>query len=495
MKKPKLFKKVSPKLFVVFALAVSLVGIGGYHYYRSMPKKIEHNGIEYSHATFKSSKVKNLFNQVQKNPKNYQNLLKESSPLEPEELNQGYQAAVKTFQYDLAIEFYQQGAKDCYQEGEDILLVAINSGRLDLVRDLLAGDYQIKLYHLNAARSLVNIDQANWSYIYQKQATDDLGYQKYLIESQKLASQIIALYKEQNPIEMMQYDTHPNYQDHFNMLYGEKSKESFKELLDQTLSGNYKIETAIHGTQHTPVLVNEEGQSIGIIKTKNELLAQALDHEHFAGVPPAERVFIPKLGDVVVQKWVPNSIMATEFKNEKEWNSEQLHHIRVLDIRLGNSDRNKSNVLITEREGKKIIIPIDHDLIHHYIPNDTHWEAAYLNAPFSPLCKTYIQKLDLEKDASMMKELHFTDEEIKTMKIRTTLLKMAVERNLTLKETDMLYRFYYYDFLEKSEHITANSSEASIRQHLMPHMEKISVVVQNPVEVWGLIGNNFELYL
>lgn len=419
----------------------------------------------------------------------------EMGPLTVDELNQGYLTAERTYQYDLAIEFYLQGATQVYEQGHDILLVMIHAGRLDLVKEVMTKDYPIELYHLNAARSLVNVDQSNWAFLYQMPDTDDWGYQKYLVESQKIAAEMIALYKEQHPTEPMKYELYSNYESHYKSLYGSQPLEQFTQELDQTVQGDFRIETAVHGTQHTPILVNEQGEPVGIIKTKNEILAHRLDHEHFACVPPALKYNIPKTGEVIVQKWVPDAKMATEYAREKELNSEQLHHIRVLDIRMGNSDRNKGNVLVAEKEDRKFVIPIDHDLIHHYIPNDTNWEASYLNVPFSPLSKSYIQKLDIEKDAKIMDELGYSKEEIKSMKLRTTLLKMAVERHLSLRETDMMFRFYYYDLLEKSNHLTAESSENDIRKELNGHIEQICSTVQNPIEVWGLIGDNYEIYL
>ncbi|MCH9633516.1 MAG: hypothetical protein S4CHLAM7_02440 [Chlamydiae bacterium] len=490
------FKNLSPKMLVVSLLVLSLGFIGGVRLFQTKPgmSQVDSQTL-YSYSELKSSKLKNFFGKYEKHPEMRGLLLKEIGPLSTDEINQGYNIAVKNFEYDLAIEFYLLGAIDCYRDGEDILLVAINSGRLGLVKDLLSSDYTLKLYHLNAVRSLVNIEQHNWAYIYKKQDTDDLGYQKYLIESQRLANTIITLYKEQNPIQFMRYDTFPTYQESYQAIFGNQAQEEFKQELDETLSGKYSFIEADHGTQHTPVLINEKGKKVGILKTKNEILAEKLDYDHFAGVPPAINVFIPEYGEVVVQKWVVDSYMGTEYKREKDWSPEQLHHIRVLDIRLGNSDRNKGNVLIAQRESRTHILPIDHDLLMHYIPNDTNWEASYLNSPFSPLSKKYVQELDLNKDAAVMENLGYSNQDILSMKIRTTLLKMSIEHNLTLKETDILFRFYYFDFLEKANDLTANASEKEIRNLFNAHMNHVSLIVQNPVEVWSLIGNNFELYI
>ncbi len=495
MKKPNFFKKLSPKVLVSLLVIGALASLGAVRYTQSKKPAATTTSLPISYSQVKSAKLKSFFNKVQKAPNQKDIYLKEIGPLSVDELNQGYQAAVASFQYDLAIDFYLLGAQDCFQDGEDILLIAINTGRLDLVNELLSPKYALKLYHLNAVRSLVNIDQSNWAYIYKKQDTDDLGFQKYLIQSQKLASEVISLYKLQNPTGPMRYDTTPSHQEDYQSIFGENIQARFEAEVNTTLKGKYTFEEALHGTQHTPILINEEGERIGVIKTKNEILAEALDYDHFAGVPPAITANIPEMGSVVVQKWVPNSQIATEYKREKDWNAEQLHHIRVLDIRLGNSDRNKGNVLIVPTEQKRLVVPIDHDLIMHYIPNDNNWEAAYLNVPFSPISKDYIQKLDLEKDAEIMQNLGYKSDDIVSMKVRTTLLKMAAEHNLTLKETDMLFRFYYYDFLEAGNTLSPQSSESEIRETFNPKMDEVSSIVQNPVQVWGLIGNNYELYI
>lgn len=497
MKNKGIFKKLTPKVLVLSLLLGGLASIGGMHYAKEKRPTTHESSSphHFSNTYLKSSKLKNFFTKLQKNPSQKDELFEQLGPLTTDELNQGYLTAVSSFQYDLAIDYYNLGATECYNEGADILLISIYSGNLQLVEDLLTPKYPLKLYHLNAVRSLVNIDQANWAYIYKKKDADDAGYQKYQLRSQKIASEVISHYKVQNPIKSMEYDSSAKHEENYTALYGENCHERFHEQVQETLSGKYRIERSEHGTQRTPILVSENGKRIGIVKSKNELLAEALDYEHFAGVPPAISVKIPDMGSVILQKWVPDSTMAMEYKREKNWNQEQLHHIRVLDIRLGNSDRNRGNVLIAEQKGQKYIVPIDHDLIMHYIPNDNNWEAPYLNAPFSPLSKQYIEQLDLEKDAQVMRDLDYKNDDILSMKIRTTLLKMALEQNLTLKETDMLFRFYYFDFLEKVEGLSADSTEEEYRAALEPQMGQVSSIVQNPVQVWGLIGNNFELYI
>lgn len=487
----------TPKVLICGLLLGSLVGGSGAYFYSKRKERYQQESSfrNYSSKYLKSSYLKAFFSKLKKNPHLKEHYLQELGPLTPEELNEGYLTAVKSFQYDLAIDFYQLGATDCYQDGEDILLIAIYSGNLSLVEDLIFPNYPLKLYHLSAVRSLVTIDQSNWAYIYKKQDHDDLGFQKYLLRSQKIAQQLLSHYKAQNPVKSMEYDPSSHHHEQYAQLFGANSRDDFKKVLEKTLAGKYTFEASLHGTQRTPKLVNEEGQVVGILKTKNELLAEALDYEHFAGVPPSIKVNIPEMGERVVQKWIQNSTMVLESNGKMDLNPEQLHRIRILDIRLGNSDRNRGNVLIAEKDGQNHIVPIDHDLIMHYIPNDNNWEAPYLNAPFSPSAMKYIESLDLEKDAAIMSDLGYKSEDILSMKIRTTLLKMAAEQNLSLKEIDMVFRFYYFDFLEKAESLPPSCSEDELRKIFKTDMNEVSTLVQNPVQVWGLIGNNFELYL
>ena len=94
-----------------------------------------------------------------------------------------------------------------------------------------------------------------------------------------------------------------------------------------------------------------------------------------------------------------------------------------------------------------------------------------------------------------MKQLSYNSDEIKSMKLRTTLLKMCVQENLSLKQIDMLFRFFYYDFLDEVKELKVSASETEFKKALAPQFEKSSQTVQRTSEVWKLIGNNFEFYI
>lgn len=449
-----------------------------------------------------SYKVGKLFYHLQKKGVSLDDVLKKVGPLEQSELNEAYQKAIDRQKYALAIQLYHLGASDCYQEGRDILWASLNAADFDTANTLLGSNYKIAICHIDAIRSLLNVDQSNWVFIYQGNEDDQESYSKYQRHCHAIAQKMIALYKKQNPIKQSQPSSSINPSKEYAAVFGEHPLEEFKQELQKVLQEGYSFDIAKHGSQKRLILVDKFGKKIGILKSKNELLAQAFDLDHFAKVPPVTEVFLPEQGLVVIQKWVPDAKMLRDYAPKKgvhihqsDHELEDLHHIRVLDIRLGNSDRNRSNILVTHSDHNHYMIPIDHDLLMFYIPNDLNWEASYLSVPFTEAAQNYIQKIDIQKDQEIMRALAYTDEEIHSMKVRTVLLKMAVEKKLSLKETDMLFRFYYYDFVEKAKHISLDANEEQFRHVLSPYFEQTVAIVEQPIEVWKLIGNTFEFYL
>ena len=383
----KIFKKLIPILLVV---AVS-VGVSF-----QLPKSnLSLNKPSKNVAAYKNlnPKLINFFKNIQKEPQNIDQLLLALQPLSLDELNKAYNFAVDSHLYDIATSFYKLGAKDCYQRGRDILLLAINSGQLDLAKDLLNQDYKINNDHINSIRCLLNLNSNNWAFLYNKCFLCEEGFQDYQSSSRDFSKDLLAKYSEQNPVDLSGFDQLPQHQKSYRAIFGEKAIDAFRKEVNYTLDHNYQIIKAAYGSQRTPVIVNSEGKRVAVIKTKNELLAQKLDHEHFAHVPPCIIATVPDYGEVVLQKWVSDSKMAFENQDPKAWSPEQLHHIRALDIRLGNSDRNKGNILVATRENQQYVVPIDHDLLMYYMPNDNNWQANYLNAYFSPLTKEYIEKI------------------------------------------------------------------------------------------------------
>ncbi len=489
-------QKISLKIIVGIMTIASIVSIAYFGDIRLKPKNRSKCA-----PLIQNAKVKKLFSYLKDNDATLEECLLNSGALCEAEMNKAYHKAIELNEYGLAIKLYHLGATDCYQQGKDILLVCINAGKFDLMSELIGPDYPIDLAHISAAKSLINVDQPNWAFIYQQEDSDERGFKEYQGKSKQMVAQILELYKEQHPMPKIEFLTHSNHLKAYSALFGQDAQKDFKRQLTQVLDQGYSFDVAKHGTQKRVIILDKEGRSVGIIKSKNELLAYAFDYNHFAKVPPATEVFIPEYGTVVVQKWATNTKMVREHQikteniSEKTNLIEQLHHVRMLDIRLGNSDRNMGNLLITKQNDVCQLIPIDHDLIMFYIPSDLNWESHYLNVPFSKITAENIQKIDIEKDAASMRMFSYKDEEIKWMKLRTTLLKMAVNKKLELKEIDMLFRFYYYDFLDHVKDLSADSNEQQFEYAIAPHFDQSVSIISQPTEVWKLIGNNFEFYI
>ncbi len=441
----------------------------------------------------KNAKLKTFFSEIKKHPDSLDDSFRKLGYLSPRDLDTGYRMAVAQYEYDAAVKFYEQGAENCYREGEDILTVALHTLRFNLAEELSHSDYPITPFHLNAVRSLINTDQRNWAYMYRQADHNQEGYKKYLRETKRLAHLMIEKYKMQNPVNLPRFPAAIDPKKEYEEIFGrENTRQQFENRLAKAAREPHSFESAKYGMQNTEILLNERGEKIGVLKNRNELLAFWMDKNHFAGVPPAADVVLPEKGPSVVQQWVDNSRVLNNTNLSDPANAEKLHRIRVLDIRLGNSDRHKENILAASETS---LVPIDHDLLMHYIPGDYYWEAPYLNVSFSPSCQKYISEIRLEDDAAIMSSLGYTADDIRGMKMRSTVLKMAVEEGMPLKEIDMLFRFFGSDFSKSMKKVSSEASEEEIRSSLQSVFEEGKKTVSDPVEVWKLIGNNFEFYI
>lgn len=175
-----------------------------------------------------------------------------------------------------------------------------------------------------------------------------------------------------------------------------------------------------------------------------EVIAFILDHDHFAGVPPTAMVSLSgvergyrhtKVGSF--QKYV-NFDSDCEEMGPSKFPIQEVHKICVLDIRLGNTDRNGGNILAKrdEESGKWKLTPIDHG----YCLPDTfedinfewmNWSQAKI--PFYPETKNYIDKLDVNQDMSILSQhgLELRKACERVFRVCNILLKKAVAYNLT----------------------------------------------------------------
>jgi len=117
----------------------------------------------------------------------------------------------------------------------------------------------------------------------------------------------------------------------------------------------------------------------------------------------------------------------------------EVHKIGILDLHIFNTDRHGGNILLCENDdGMYSLTPIDHG---YSLP--TSLDRAWFDwltwpqsrVPFDDETKRYIDSIDPDEDAKMLKTfLPIPNESILIMKISTLLLKKGVHNNLTLSQ-------------------------------------------------------------
>ena len=119
----------------------------------------------------------------------------------------------------------------------------------------------------------------------------------------------------------------------------------------------------------------------------------------------------------------------------------EVHKIAILDMRLGNTDRNGSNVLAKRHRasGEWVLTPIDHgyclpasfeDLQFEWIG----WKQAAV--PFSEATRAYVAGLDAEADLARLAEngVRLRPECVRVFRACTLLLQKGVAAGLTARE-------------------------------------------------------------
>jgi len=121
---------------------------------------------------------------------------------------------------------------------------------------------------------------------------------------------------------------------------------------------------------------------------------------------------------------------------------EEVHKIAILDIRLMNADRNSANLLCRRRksDGSIELVPIDHGFCLRSVA-DTSWmdwcwlDWPHLKEPMSRKTKEYILKLDIEKDAKMLRDqFSICDEALAYFYASSSILKAGAKAGLSLYE-------------------------------------------------------------
>lgn len=180
---------------------------------------------------------------------------------------------------------------------------------------------------------------------------------------------------------------------------------------------------------------------------KREQAAYVLDAVYggFHGVPKTTMAYMQlevggRFKEGSLQEYVKGSVSAEDVGTGC-FRTEDVQRIGLLDIRLCNTDRHAANILLTKEAGRKEagykMVPVDHGLC---LPRWQHLESVrfeWLNWKQSkePLKKQHlklIKSLDVDRDAAILRGLHFEEDAVTTLRICTTLLKVCALSGMTL---------------------------------------------------------------
>ncbi len=243
-----------------------------------------------------------------------------------------------------------------------------------------------------------------------------------------------------------------------------------QETLKILNSRNFYYKKSSSGIHQSPILFDSRtNEPVAIFKEENtaytstrvgDLIAYQLDHESYAGVVPAYYTskFIfneknPELNNTrggVFVKWLKNLKCISLSEHEKA-NIEIAQAIVLLDIRLGNVDRDRNNRCNILVDKKNKWIPVDHDLIFRgYV--STHTSGCYFNylkQSLTDKAKEYIRRIDINKDISVLRSLGVSSNQIIDFIARNVFLKIfadqSVEKTWNLEYIQCVIGRIYYN--------------------------------------------------
>lgn len=175
---------------------------------------------------------------------------------------------------------------------------------------------------------------------------------------------------------------------------------------------------------------------------RREVAAYKLDRG-FAGVPCTAMVQLrhPRWGTALktgsVQLWKNDAESGADV-GSSEFSVNDVQRIGALDVRMLNTDRHEGNLLVTRDDnGRATLTPIDHGFA---LPSSLgeayfawqHWSQA--KKPFAPDVLAAIAAIDSAADAEVMRELGFSDLEVRNMRVSTLFLQRAAAAGWTLHE-------------------------------------------------------------
>ena len=184
-----------------------------------------------------------------------------------------------------------------------------------------------------------------------------------------------------------------------------------------------------------------------------EFAAYILDHKGMANVPPTAMVCLKQTSNKKyasvdwngtqgkrgsIQMFVPYECDCEEM-GVSQFRKQEVHKIALLDIRLANTDRNGSNVLIKRNPGESewSLVPIDHgyclpgslsDICFDWI----YWPQA--SQAFDEDMLEYIDALDVDRDLEHLANHKITlrPECELVFRVCNILLKIGIKKGLTL---------------------------------------------------------------
>ncbi|KAK9861315.1 hypothetical protein WJX84_011048 [Apatococcus fuscideae] len=176
---------------------------------------------------------------------------------------------------------------------------------------------------------------------------------------------------------------------------------------------------------------------------EREVIAYILDHGHLAGVPATAMVACQEQGQPLsrnvkvgsLQKYVDSDGDCEEW-GASQFPVEDVHRIAILDMRLANTDRNGSNILVRRQAGKCHLTPIDHGMILPASVEDLSFEWLFwpqAKKPFSPELLQYISQLDADRDLQLIADQRITlrPECERIFRVTTLVLKKGAALGLT----------------------------------------------------------------
>lgn len=191
-----------------------------------------------------------------------------------------------------------------------------------------------------------------------------------------------------------------------------------------------------------------------------EVLAFRLDWGGFASVPctlqvegrhPALHVnslqplsrYGAKVGSL--QAWVPHDDTASD-RGTATFPVHQVHKIAILDMRLLNTDRHDSNMLVVDKEeaeGGLQLVPIDHGGCLPAAPEVSWFNWCWLSwpqmkVPLSASDAAYVASLDVAAEARLLTELGVPPRSRRVCYCSTLMLQRGVAAGLSLLEVASL---------------------------------------------------------